>query len=64
MQNGRGPGAPVVVAQDVMGRYGEGDSAVDALRGVSVGIAPGKLTVVNVRSTRRDLRRAIVSLGS
>jgi putative ABC transport system ATP-binding protein len=46
MENGRGPGAAVVVAQDVMRRYGEGDSAVDALRGVSVDIAPGKLTAV------------------
>ena len=46
MENGKGPGAPVVVAQDVTRRYGEGDSAVDALRGVSVDIAPGKLTAV------------------
>jgi putative ABC transport system ATP-binding protein len=46
MQNGRGPGAAVVVAEDVTRRYGEGDSAVDALRGVSVDIAPGKLTAV------------------
>ena len=27
---------PVVVAQDVTRRYGEGDTAVDALRGVSL----------------------------
>jgi putative ABC transport system ATP-binding protein len=36
----------VVVARDVMRRYGEGDTAVDALRGVSVEIAPGKATAV------------------
>ena len=36
----------VVVARDVMRRYGEGDTAVDALRGVSVDIAPGKATAV------------------
>ena len=31
--------APVVTATDVIRRYGEGDTAVDALRGVSVDIA-------------------------
>ena len=36
----------VVVAQDVTRRYGEGDTAVDALRGVSVDIAPAKATAV------------------
>ena len=36
----------VVVARDVIRRYGEGDTAVDALRGVSVDIAPGKATAV------------------
>jgi putative ABC transport system ATP-binding protein len=36
----------VVVARDVTRRYGEGDTAVDALRGVSVEIAPGKATAV------------------
>src|SRR6188472_4605411 len=36
----------VVVARDVMRRYGEGDTAVDALRGVSVEIAPAKATAV------------------
>ena len=46
MENGRGPDAAVVVAEEVTRRYGEGDSAVDALRGVSVDIAPGKLTAV------------------
>ena len=46
MENGRGPDAAVVVAEELTRRYGEGDSAVDALRGVSVDIAPGKLTAV------------------
>jgi hypothetical protein len=36
MENGKRLGTAVVVAQDIMRRYGEGDSAVDALRGVSV----------------------------
>jgi putative ABC transport system ATP-binding protein len=36
----------VVVAHDVTRRYGEGDTAVDALRGVSVDIAPGRATAV------------------
>ena len=36
----------VVTARDVVRRYGEGDTAVDALRGVSVDIAQGRLTAV------------------
>ena len=36
----------VVVARDVTRRYGEGDTAVDALRGVSVEIARGQATGV------------------
>ena len=36
----------VVVARDLTRRYGEGETAVDALRGVSVDIAPGKATAV------------------
>jgi len=36
----------VVSAQDVTRRYGEGDTAVDALRGVSIEIEQGKLTAV------------------
>ena len=36
----------VVAAHDVTRRYGEGDTAVDALRGVSVDIAPAKATAV------------------
>jgi putative ABC transport system ATP-binding protein len=36
----------VVSARDVVRRYGDGDTAVDALRGVSVDIARGRLTAV------------------
>jgi len=36
----------VVSARDVVRRYGEGDTAVAALRGVSVDIAEGRLTAV------------------
>jgi putative ABC transport system ATP-binding protein len=36
----------VVSARDVTRRYGEGDTAVDALRGVSLDVAQGKLTAV------------------
>ena len=41
--NGDGP---VVVAADLSRRYGEGETAVDALRGVSVDIARARLTAV------------------
>jgi putative ABC transport system ATP-binding protein len=44
MENGS-TGA-VVTATDVTRRYGEGDTAVDALRGVSLEIARGRLTAV------------------
>ena len=37
---------PVVVATDVTRRYGAGDTAVDALRGVSVSVPSGALTAV------------------
>jgi putative ABC transport system ATP-binding protein len=36
----------VVVANEVARRFGEGDTAVDALRGVSLEVARGKLTTV------------------
>src|SRR3954451_24335180 len=36
----------VVQAQDVVRRYGEGDTAVDALRGVSLGVEAGQLVAV------------------
>jgi putative ABC transport system ATP-binding protein len=45
MENGQGNGA-VVVAGDLTRRYGEGDTAVDALRGVSVDVPRGELTAV------------------
>jgi putative ABC transport system ATP-binding protein len=45
MENGK-PGAAVVVADDVSRRYGEGDTAVDALKGVSLEVGQGKLTAV------------------
>jgi len=36
----------VVSADEVTRRYGEGDTAVDALRGVSLDVAPGQLTAI------------------
>ncbi len=44
MENGNG--SAVVVARDVTRRYGDGDTAVDALRGISVDVPAGKLTAV------------------
>jgi putative ABC transport system ATP-binding protein len=38
--------ATVVVASDIARRYGEGDTAVDALRGVSLDVASGELIAV------------------
>jgi putative ABC transport system ATP-binding protein len=38
--------ATVVSARDVVRRYGEGDTAVEALRGVSLDISRGRLTAV------------------
>jgi len=43
VENGNGS---VVVARDVTRRYGAGDTAVDALRGVSVDVPEGQLTAV------------------
>jgi putative ABC transport system ATP-binding protein len=40
------PRVAVVRGTDIVRRYGEGDTAVDALRGVSVDIAQGRLTAV------------------
>jgi putative ABC transport system ATP-binding protein len=45
MQDGNGK-VNAIVAADVTRRYGEGDTAVDALRGVSLDVAQGKLTAV------------------
>jgi putative ABC transport system ATP-binding protein len=44
MENGN-TGA-VVVAHEIARRYGQGDTAVDALKGVSLEVAKGKLTAV------------------
>ena len=44
MDNGKG--SAVVVADGVTRRYGAGDTAVDALSGVSVEVEPGALTAV------------------
>ncbi len=48
LENGRPSTAksPVLTATDISRRYGEGDTAVDALRGVSLEIASGQLTAV------------------
>src|SRR2546423_3473642 len=40
------PAGPVVEAHELTRRYGEGDTAVDALKGVSLEVARGKLTAV------------------
>jgi putative ABC transport system ATP-binding protein len=44
--NGTNSNAPVVTATDVTRRYGAGETAVDALRGVSLEVEQGKLTAV------------------
>jgi putative ABC transport system ATP-binding protein len=38
--------SPIVSAHDVRRRYGEGDTAVDALRGVSIDFAAGRYTAI------------------
>src|SRR3954470_10226395 len=40
------PVAAVVSARGITRRYGAGDTAVDALRGVSLEVAPGELTAI------------------
>jgi putative ABC transport system ATP-binding protein len=45
MSNGESNGS-VVAAHEVTRRFGEGDTAVEALRGVSLDVARGKLTAV------------------
>ena len=44
--DGRADSTAVVAATEVTRRYGEGDTAVDALRGVSLEIQSGQLTAV------------------
>jgi putative ABC transport system ATP-binding protein len=39
-------GSPIVEARELSRRYGEGDAAVEALRGVSLQISGGRLTAV------------------
>jgi putative ABC transport system ATP-binding protein len=46
MENRKPTNGTVVVADDVTRRYGEGDTAVDALKGVSLAVDQGKLTAV------------------
>ena len=41
-----GAAGPVVTASNVTRRYGEGETAVDALRGVSLEVRPGELVAV------------------
>jgi hypothetical protein len=53
MENGK-PGA-VVVADDVTRRYGQGDTAVDALKGVSLAV---RLRQVDVDAHPRRARQA------
>jgi putative ABC transport system ATP-binding protein len=45
-RNGEGPVGAVVEAHDLTRVYGEGDAAVHALRGVSLGVEKAKLTAV------------------
>mgnify|MGYP000100098877 CR=1 FL=1 len=45
MENGK-PAAAVVSAHGVTRRYGQGDTAVDALKGVDLDVQEGKLTAV------------------
>jgi putative ABC transport system ATP-binding protein len=40
------PSATAVAARDVTRTYGSGDTAVEALRGVSLDVAPGELTAI------------------
>jgi len=46
MSTDGGTPGPVVRTQDVTRRYGEGETAVDALRGVSLDVQPGQLVAV------------------
>jgi putative ABC transport system ATP-binding protein len=44
--DGHANGSPVVTATDVTRRFGEGETAVDALRGVSLAVRAGELVAV------------------
>ena len=39
-------GDPIVSAEEVTRRYGEGDAAVDALRGITLSFAPGSFSAI------------------
>jgi putative ABC transport system ATP-binding protein len=41
-----GAPAAVLAAEEVTRRFGDGDTAVDALRGITLGVDPGRLTAV------------------
>jgi putative ABC transport system ATP-binding protein len=43
---GQAEAAPAVVARDLVRRYGEGENAVDAVRGVSLEVPTGQFTAV------------------
>ena len=45
-RDGAAPAGTVVEAHDLVRVYGEGDAAVHALRGVSLGVERAKLTAV------------------
>ena len=47
-------GGAVVVAREVTRRYGEGDTAVDALRGVSLEVRHGGLAAMLANRRERD----------
>jgi putative ABC transport system ATP-binding protein len=46
MENGKPGATSVVAAREITRRYGHGDTAVDALRGVTLDVEQGKLTAV------------------
>ena len=54
---GNGNNGVVVDANDITRTYGQGDTAVQALRGVSVDIASGKLTARKSDASWRRRRR-------
>ena len=54
--------AAVVSARDVTRRYGEGDAAVDALRGVTLDIVPGQFAAVMGPSGKSTLMHILAGL--
>jgi hypothetical protein len=47
---------PIVAADRVVKTYGSGDSALSALRGVSLRLAPGQFTAIMARRARESRR--------